>query len=154
VLQAQSLELVLGLGAQCVGAGSPEARDGCANGSIVGAGIGVDVAGVGDLALGSRVDAVDLGAREGLEARDAKLLGECVDAGVLEELVAAVVDRGDRGVRLEDALAGELLREVFASVEEFEEASDSVDVVVWELDLTRLRGVNGLNWLYNNAQRV
>lgn len=147
VLQAQSLELVLGLGAQCVGAGSPEARDGCANGGIVGAGVGVDVAGIGDLALGSRVDAVDLGARESLEAQDAKLLGECVNAGVLEELIAAVVDRGDRGIGLEDALAGELLREVFASVEELEEASDGVNVIFWELDLAWLRGVNGLKWL-------
>lgn len=121
-----------------MGAGSPEARDGCANSGIVGAGIGIDVTGVGDLALGSRVDAVDLGARKSLEARDAKLLGKCVDAGVLEELVAAVVDRGNRGVRLEDALARELPGEVFASVEEFEEASDGIDVVIWELDLTRL----------------
>jgi hypothetical protein len=38
---------------------------------------------------------VNLGAREGLETSDAKLLGEGVDAGVLEELVAAVVDRGN-----------------------------------------------------------
>lgn len=59
---------------------------------------------------------------------------------MLEELVAAVVDRGDRRVRLEDALAGELLGEVFAGVEELEEAANRVDVVVWELDLARLRG--------------
>lgn len=95
MLQAQSLELLLRLGAQGVRARGPEACDGRADGGVVVAGVGVDVASVCDLALGSGVDAVDLGAREALETRDAKLLGECVDAGVLEELVAVVVDRGD-----------------------------------------------------------
>ena len=41
---------------------------------------------------------MDLAAGKRLEAVDAKLLGKRVDARVLEELVAAVVDGGDRGV--------------------------------------------------------
>jgi hypothetical protein len=52
-----------------------------------------------------RVDAVDLGARQPLEGVDAELLGEGVDARVLEELVARVVDRGRSGILLQDALA-------------------------------------------------
>lgn len=84
---------------------------------------------------------MNLGAREGLEAFDSKLLGEGVDAGVLEELVAAVVDGGDGGIGLKDALAWELLGEVLARVEVLEEASDGVDVVFGELNLTGLRGV-------------
>jgi hypothetical protein len=38
-------------------------------------------------------------------------------------------------------LARKLLREVFASVKVLEEAADSVDVVVRELNLARLRDV-------------
>lgn len=94
MLQTQSLELLFRLGAQGVRARGPEACDGGADGGVVVAGVGVDVASVCDLALGCGVDAVDLGAREALETGDAKLLGEGVDAGMLEELVAAVVDRG------------------------------------------------------------
>lgn len=141
MLQAQSLELVLGLGTESVRARSPEARDRGANRGVVVVGESIDVASVCDLALGGRVDAVDLGAREGLEAVDAKLVGEGVDAGVLEELVAAVVDGRDGGIGLEDALAWELLGEVLARVEVLEEASDGVDVVFGELNLTGLRGV-------------
>jgi hypothetical protein len=71
---------------------SPEARDGSADRSVVIASKSVDVASVCDLALGGRIDAVDLRAREGLESSDTKLLGEGVDTGVLEQLVATVVD--------------------------------------------------------------
>lgn len=92
VLQAQGLELRLGLGAQGVRARSPEACNGGANCSVVIACEGVDVASICDLALGGRVDAVDLRAREGLESSDTKLLGERVDTGMFEELVATVVD--------------------------------------------------------------
>lgn len=95
---------------------SPEAGNGRADRSVVGASVGVDVAGVGDLALGGRVDAVNLGAGEGAQCVDTKLLGKSVDARVLEELVARVVDGRGRGVVLEDALAGYLLGEILARI--------------------------------------
>lgn len=137
-LQAEGLELDLGLGPQSVGARGPEARDRRAHGVVVVAGVGVDVAGVGDLALGRGVDAVDLGAGERLEAGHAELFREGVHARMLEELVARVIDGGDGGVGLEDALARQLFGEVFAGVEEFEKAADSFDVLVGQLDPARL----------------
>ena len=98
VLQTQSLELLLGPGTQGMRARSPEACNRSANSNIVIVGESIDITSICDLALGCGVDAVDLAAGKRLEAVDAKLLGERVDARVLEELVAAVVDGGDRGV--------------------------------------------------------
>lgn len=83
---------------------------------------------------------MDLGAGESLEGADAELLRQGVDPGVLEELVAGVVDGRSGRVVLEDPLAGELSGEVFSRVEEFEEAAYGVDVFVREIDLA------GLHW--------
>lgn len=113
---------------------SPEAGNRRAHRRIVLAGVGVCVAGVGNLALGGGVDAVDLGLGEGLEVLNTKLVGQGAHAGVLEELVACVVDGGGGRVVLEDALAGELLGEVLARVEVFEEAAYSLNVLVRKLD--------------------
>lgn len=132
-LQAQRLELVLGLGAQRVAPRRPEARDRGAHGRVVVAGELVRVAGEDDLALDGGVDAVDLGGSEDAEGADVERLGEGVDAGVLEELGAGVVEGGDGGVGFEGALAGQLAGEVLAGVEVFEEAGDGVDVVFEEL---------------------
>lgn len=95
MLQAQGLELLLSLGTQRVRPRRPEACDRCSDGGVVDAGVGVNITGIGNLALCGRVDAVDLGAGERLESRDAELFGEGIYAGVLEELVASVIDRGD-----------------------------------------------------------
>lgn len=138
MLQAKSLEFLLSLGTEGVRPRRPEARDGRPDGGVVGAGVGVDVAGIGDLALYRRVDAVDLGASEGAKAVDAKLLAQCVDSSVLKELVARVIDRGNCGVVFESSLARDLLGEVFARVEVFEEAADGVDVEFGEFNLARL----------------
>ena len=75
-------------------AGSPEVGDGGAHGGVLLAGVLVDVAGVGDLALGGRVDAVDLAAGQTPKFVHAELLCEGVDAGVFEELYARLVDFG------------------------------------------------------------
>ena len=119
----------------------PEAGNGRPHLGVVGARVGVDVARVGDLALGGRIDAVDLGAGERAQGADAKLLAEGVDTRVLEELVARVVDGRRRGVVLEDALAGELLGEVLARIEEFEEDADGLDVLFEEFDGARLQSL-------------
>lgn len=81
---------------------------------------------------------MNLGAGERLESGHAKLLGQGVNSCVFQQLVAAVVDRGDRGVGFEDSLAGELLGEVFTSVEVLEETADSAKVKVCELNLAWL----------------
>lgn len=57
---------------------------------------------------------------------------------MFQELGAGVVDLGDGGVRLERPLSGNLPREVLASIEEFEETTDGVDIFADEVDLTGL----------------
>ena len=141
-LQAQRLELGLGLGPQSVRPCRPEARNRRAHRRVVLGGVLVHVASIGNLAPGSRVDAVDLGARERLETVHTILLGECVYAGVLEQLVAHVIDTRGSRIGLEVARAGYLLGEVFARVQEFEEAADSLNVLIRKLDLTGLLRVN------------
>lgn len=139
VLQAKRFELGLGLGTQGVRAVGPEVGDRGANGGVALDGVGVDVSGVGDLALGRGVDAVDLGAGKVLERGDLKLLRQGVHASMLQELFATLVHLRDRGVGLERSLSGDLLGEVVASVEELEEAADTVNVFGGELDLAWLR---------------
>lgn len=116
----------------------PELCDGCADGGVVLAGVGVDVARVGNLALGRRVDAVNLGAGERAEAGNTEFLSQGVDARVLQQLCAVRIDFGSRGILLEGARTGDLAGEVLSRVEELEEASDRVKVFTDELNLTRL----------------
>lgn len=137
-LQAQIAELLLGLGAQGVAAGGPEVGDGGADGGVVLAGVLVDVAGVRDLALGRRVDAVDLAAGQAAQLLHPELLGQGVHARVLQQLLARLVDRRDRRVLLQHALARQLFREVVAGVQKFEEAAHSVELFGYKIDLSRL----------------
>lgn len=116
----------------------PEVGDRGTNGSVAIRGVSVHVAGVRDLALGCRVDAVDLGAGEGAQVGDLELLGQGIDTSVLQELIAALVDLRDRGIGFEGTLAGNLPGEIVASIQELEEAADSVNVFGCELQLTRL----------------
>lgn len=134
-----------------MGAGSPEVGDGGTDGGVVLGGELVDVAGVGDLALGGRVDAVDLVGREVLEVGEAELLGDGVHARVLEKLLAREVDLGNRGVLLQRALAGNLLGEVIACVQELEEAAHGVDVFGGELDLAGLFGKGSISFLFGRV---
>lgn len=53
--------------AQDVGTLAPEAGHGLADGEVGARGVGVDVAGVGDLREGGRGDEVDFGVGEGFE---------------------------------------------------------------------------------------
>lgn len=100
----------------------PEARDRRAHRCVVLVGELVRVARKHNLALDGRVDAVNLGGGEDTEGADIELLGECVDARVLKELGAGVVEGGDGGVGFEGALAGDFAGEVLAGVEVLEEA--------------------------------
>ena len=76
---------------------------------------------------------MDLGVREVFEGGEGEFLREGVDLGVLEEVGARGVEGGGRGVRLQGP-AGELVREVFARVEVFEEAGGRFEVLVDEVD--------------------
>ena len=100
---------------------APEAGHGLPDRDVLPARVAVDVAGVGELGDGGGGDEVDLGVRERLEGRHGELFRQRVHFGVFEELVAGLVDGRGAGVRLERA-GGELVREVFACVEVFEEA--------------------------------
>ena len=137
-LQADGAELVLGLGAKGVTARGPEVGNRSADRGVVLAGELVYVARVSNLALGRRVDAVDLARGEVLEMGQTELLGKSVDLGVLEKLIAARVDLGNRWVLLKRALARDLLREVVARVQKLEEASNGIDVLAGELNLAGL----------------
>lgn len=149
LLQAQVLELILGLRTEGVGACGPEAGDGGAHRGVVGARVGVNIARVGELALGRRVDAVDLGLGELLQELHAELLGEGVDARVAQQVVARLVDARHARVMLEHALPRYLAREVLAGVEELEEASHGVVVFLGELNLSGLHvGAHALASLF------
>lgn len=100
---------------------APKARHGLPDRGVLFARVAVDVAGVGELGDGGGGDEVDFGVRERLEGRHGELFRQRVHFGVFEELVAGLVDGGGAGVSLERA-GGELVREVFACVEVFEEA--------------------------------
>lgn len=76
VLQAETAELGFGLGSQSVAAGRPEIGDRGADRRVVLVGVGVDVASIGDLALGCGVDAVNLAGGKALELLHAKLLSQ------------------------------------------------------------------------------
>ena len=119
-------------------AGGPEVGDRSAHRGVLLAGVLVDVAGVGDLALGGRVDAVDLAAGQAPKLVHAELLREGIDARVLEELLARLVHGRQGGIGLERALSRQLLRKVVAGVQVLEEASDGVVFLARELDLPRL----------------
>ena len=112
---------------------APEARDGLPNRDVLPLGVAIHVPRIRQLGHGGGSDEVDLGVGERLEGGHGELLGEGVDLGVLEKLVAGLVDgRGGR-VGLQVA-RGELVGEVFARVEIFEEAGCRVQVVVLEVD--------------------
>jgi hypothetical protein len=124
-----------------VRAGSPEVGHRRADRGVLPAGVGVNIAGVRDLTLGRRVDAVDLGARQVLQRQQAELVGEGIHLGMLQQLVACLVDFRDRGVGLEGSLARDLLGKVFPGIEELEEAADSIEVFVGKFDLSWLSSV-------------
>ena len=79
---------------------------------------------VRQLGDGGRGDEVDLRVGERFEGRHGEFFGEGVHFGVFEELVAGLVDGRGGGVGLQTS-RGELVREVFACVEVFEEAGCS-----------------------------
>lgn len=67
IVQAHLAKVVFGLVPQHVAALRPEGGNGLADRGVVARRIGVNEARVGDLALGGRIDSVDLGVRQSLE---------------------------------------------------------------------------------------
>ena len=112
---------------------APEASDRFPNRDVLAARVAVDVPGVGEFGDGGGGDEVDLRVREVFQLREGELFGERVDFGVFEELGTRFVDCGGRGVGLEGP-RWELVGEVFACVEVFEEAGCGFEVLVDEVD--------------------
>ena len=112
---------------------SPKRRDGFPDRDVLAVRVPVDVAGVGEFGDGGGGDEVDFGVGEGFQVGHREAVGEGVDFGVAEELGARVVDGGRGGVRLQGS-GGELVGEVFARVEVFEEAGGCFEVFVFEVD--------------------
>jgi len=77
---------------------------------------------------------VDFAGGEGFEGGEGKGIAEGIDTGVLEQLVACLVNERRSGVALEIAGPGDLAGEVVACVEEFEEAAYGVEIFVYEVD--------------------
>lgn len=76
----------------------PEARHRLTDRLILRARSSINISGVGNLALGRGLDAVDLAVGQLLELVHAHLASEDVDAGVLEELLACAIGFWKRGV--------------------------------------------------------
>lgn len=140
-LETHGAELLFCLVAQNVTAMRPESRHRLTNGIVVGAGIRVHVARVCDLAVGGGFGAMDLAVRQRFELGQTELVGEGVDARVLEERDALDVRAGNGRVGLELGVfvGGEALGEVFAVVEVFEEGAHGFEVFVEQLDAALLR---------------
>lgn len=116
----------------------PEVGNGGADRGVLLGGELVDVTGVCDLALCSRIDAVDLARSKVLEVREAEFVRERVDLGMLQKLVTCHIDIRHRWILLERSLAGNLLGEIVTGVEELEEATDGVEILAGQLDLAGL----------------
>lgn len=74
--------------------------------------------------------------------RYAKLFGDCVDARVLQQLLALGVNLRQGRVFLQGSFAtfADAAREVFAGVEVFEEGSDSLEVLFGQLEQSAWAG--------------
>lgn len=129
-LQAHLSELILRLSSQHMRPVRPEASNRLPDGIILLWCGSIDVSGICDLTLGTRLDAVDLAVSQLLELGHAELVSQDVDASVLEELVACGVEIWGGWVVDEAVGVGDLLWEVLASVEELEEASDGIEWLI------------------------
>lgn len=116
---------------------SPELGHRGANGRVVLVCVCVNIASVGDLALGCRIDTMNLAGRQTLELFHAKLLCQGINARMLQQLIARLVYGRYARLCFELARAWDLLGIVVARIEKLEEASYGVNVVA-ELNLSRL----------------
>lgn len=133
-LQTHLPKLILGLTPKRMTPRRPEVHHRRPNSDVILIRMGIHIPRIRDLALRRAVHAVDLRASERFQVGERERVGEGVDAGVLEELIACFIDGGRVGVALQIAGVGELAREVVACVEEFEEAAHGVQVFVYEVD--------------------
>lgn len=117
---------------------SPELGHRGANGSVVLVCVCVNIASVCDLALGCRIDTMNLAGRQTLELFRAKLLCQGINARMLQQLIARLVYGRYARLVFELARARDLLGIVVAGIQKLEEASYGVNVVARELNLSRL----------------
>jgi len=103
--------------------------------------MGIYISGICDFSLGGRIDAMDLGGSQGLEFGECEFFGKSVDSGVLKKLVSGFVNIWCVCVALEISRSGDLAREVFARVEELEEASDGIQIFVNKVNSAFLVGM-------------
>lgn len=132
MLQAQPLELLLGLVSEHVAPGGPEGCHGLPDRLVLCRSLLVHEASVGNLALGRGLCEVDLLVSDASKSRQAEALSKGVDASVVEESDAAVVGAGHGRVVFHGVTADG--GEVVALVDVLKHGGTSVNVIVGELD--------------------
>lgn len=98
----------------------------------------IDISSICDFALGSGIDAVNFGRRERFEGWHIESFSKGVNTSMLQELISSLINIRGAGISFQVSRAGDLSGEIIASVEEFEKASDSVEVFVNEVNSTLL----------------
>lgn len=136
VFQTHASELVFCTMAQNVALGGPESSNWLPESLVLLARLLVHEARVCDLPFCRRGRAVDLAVSEGLESRDAELVGDGIDFGMSEEGNARVVWGWQCGVNFDARVFGfaDAPREIFAFVEVFDERGGGVEVFIREVD--------------------
>ena len=144
VLQAEPLELLLGLVSEHVAPGSPEGSHWLPDRLVLGRSLLVHEARVGDLALGRGLCEVDLLVGNAGKGRQTKSLSNGVNAGVAKESDTAVVWTRDGWVVLHGVAADS--GEVVALVDVLKNGGTGVDIIVGKFDTAGRAGHEALNF--------
>lgn len=144
VLQAEPLELLLGLVPEHMAPSSPEGSNGLPDRLVLGRSLLVHEAGVGNLALGRGLCEVDLLVGNTGKCRQTKSLSNGVDAGMAKESDTTVVGAWDGWIVLHGVAAD--CGEVVSLVDVFKNGSAGVDVIVGELNAARRAGYEAVDF--------
>lgn len=144
MLQAQPLELLLGLVSEHVAPRRPESSHRLPDSLVLGRSLLVHKASVRDLALGCGLGEVNLLVCDACEHWQAEALGEGVDASVAKQGDTPVIWAGDARVILHGVTADG--REVVALVDVLKDSGASVDVIVGKFDTARCAGREALDF--------
>ena len=117
---------------------SPEVGNRRSDSLIILGGIGIHISGICKLALGGRVDTMDLASRKRLQGGQLQGLGQSIDSSMLEELIASLVNLRSAWIFLQITGSSYLAGKVIACVQKFEEASDSIQLLVYKVNATFL----------------